>query len=232
MYGWLIKFSWKIRKTIFYLFMQIKCIADKMSYEAFKYLVENKRNDVSLLLNGNKSALWHFQNDPSPLQSKPSKNQKFPCKHCGKEFLAKTLDKYDGSCNKCHTKIAKEQTVVEELFKELTISEKKTSPTKKKTIKKATPQKRSKKKTITKILRRQTWDTHIGMDIGQLKCPICMITVIDQQSYECGHIIAESKNGVTDVINLRPICSSCNKSMATNDMDLTVYNKNLKKQLK
>ena len=34
-------------------------------------------------------------------------------------------------------------------------------------------------------------------------------------SWEAGHNIAESKGGKTNVKNLRPICSQCNKSMGT-----------------
>ena len=190
-------------------------------------------------------ALYNFQNGPSPqnnisqdslLNFVPEKKcipkQKFPCKQCGINFTEKTLSKYNGLCGKCYTKSdgvgdmtkkLKKITLTKKKMQELSIQEHK-EPVKK--------GKKTYKNVITKILRRQTWDTHIGMEIGQIKCPICMISLMDQQSYECGHVKAESKNGITDVVNLRPICSSCNKSMATNDMDLAVYNKNLKKQLK
>ncbi|NDG68463.1 MAG: hypothetical protein EB135_03170, partial [Proteobacteria bacterium] len=40
-----------------------------------------------------------------------------------------------------------------------------------------------------------------------------------QSIFECGHIIAEAKGGETSLENLRPICSTCNKSMKTINMN-------------
>jgi hypothetical protein len=38
-------------------------------------------------------------------------------------------------------------------------------------------------------------------------------------SFQCGHVIAEANGGVIHVDNLRPICSICNQSMGTENMD-------------
>ena len=66
---------------------------------------------------------------------------------------------------------------------------------------------------IPKALREQVWLTHMGKKYDS-KCHISWcknrITVFDFQS---GHNIPESKGGVTDISNLRPICSRCNLSM-------------------
>lgn len=69
------------------------------------------------------------------------------------------------------------------------------------------------KEKIPKALREQVWLTHNGKKY-QSKCNVIWcknkITVFDFQS---GHNIPESKGGVTDISNLRPICSRCNLSM-------------------
>lgn len=37
--------------------------------------------------------------------------------------------------------------------------------------------------------------------------------------FECGHILADSKGGMPTVENLRCICSVCNKSIGSTDMN-------------
>ena len=78
-----------------------------------------------------------------------------------------------------------------------------------------------KKKKITHILATQVWDKYIGMEIGQIKCPVCKVNEINQRNFECGHVIPESKGGETKLDNLRPLC---NKSIGTNEMDKTIWN--------
>jgi hypothetical protein len=69
---------------------------------------------------------------------------------------------------------------------------------------------------IPKALREQVWLTHVGKKYDS-KCNISwcknIITVFDFQS---GHNVPESKGGVTELFNLRPICSRCNSSMNDN----------------
>lgn len=74
-------------------------------------------------------------------------------------------------------------------------------------------------KTIPKTLRRSIWSHWVGMKDGQPLCPICKVTLIEQMSFHCGHIIAKSKGGTNTVENLRPICQSCNSSMGNQNMD-------------
>ncbi|ATZ81251.1 D5 family helicase-primase [Bodo saltans virus] len=70
-----------------------------------------------------------------------------------------------------------------------------------------------KKKAIPKALRIAIWDKYFDEYIGKAKCKCCNLTDITQLKFECGHIIAESHGGNTDINNLIPICNDCNKSM-------------------
>ena len=66
---------------------------------------------------------------------------------------------------------------------------------------------------IPKALKEQIWIKWIGKQF-ESKCTVrwCnnQITVFD---WEAGHNIPESKGGHTNIGNLQPICSRCNKSM-------------------
>ena len=72
---------------------------------------------------------------------------------------------------------------------------------------------------ISKALRCAVWTKYIGKDIGTSKCLCCNIKEISCFDFECGHVVAESKGGPTNIENLRPICSICNNSMGTTDMN-------------
>ena len=78
--------------------------------------------------------------------------------------------------------------------------------------------KKYKKKTIPKTLKMTVWYTHIGKEIGMVKCPCCNSNEISQMDFDCGHIIAESKGGSMTLENLKPICNKCNRSMRTMNM--------------
>ena len=69
---------------------------------------------------------------------------------------------------------------------------------------------------IPKALREQVWLKFIGKKYEN-KCYVrwCKnkITVFD---FNVGHNIPESKNGLTELENLRPICTRCNSSMSNN----------------
>lgn len=54
-------------------------------------------------------------------------------------------------------------------------------------------------------------------------CFVCG-TNIHILQFECGHVVSHSNGGPTNVENLRPVCSSCNKSMGT--QNLQDYKKN------
>lgn len=81
------------------------------------------------------------------------------------------------------------------------------------------------KKKIGIQRKREVWNTHIGVDKGQTKCWCCKQETLDQGGgWEAGHWISTAnllKDGKEDdisVSNLRPICSTCNKSMGSQNM--------------
>ena len=75
------------------------------------------------------------------------------------------------------------------------------------------------KKGIPSTIKRLVWNKNIGEEIGKAKCYCCKSTDITQSSFHCGHVVAESKGGQTQVNNLKPICQNCNSSMGTRDMN-------------
>lgn len=85
------------------------------------------------------------------------------------------------------------------------------------------PKKKYKKQRIGKTLRIQVWDKWIGIKIGMIKYPNCKIYDISQSNFECGHYIPESQGGTTDINNLLPICTDCNKSNGTKTMNLELW---------
>jgi hypothetical protein len=88
-----------------------------------------------------------------------------------------------------------------------------------KKIKDSMPQKESlSRKSIPKIIRNQVWDTYIGKDKGIGKC-YCCSKEIDSKHFECGHIKSFATGGTDTVDNLRAICSLCNKSIGSQNMD-------------
>lgn len=73
-----------------------------------------------------------------------------------------------------------------------------------------------KKVAIPKRTRDLTWVTHNGK-VFESPCWSCndVITVFN---FEAGHIQAERTGGETNINNLRPVCSGCNRSMGTRNM--------------
>ena len=69
---------------------------------------------------------------------------------------------------------------------------------------------------IPKALREQVWLAWCGRTFEH-KCLVSWCSnVITPFNYEVGHNIPECKGGRNDMDNLRPICSSCNRSMSDN----------------
>ena len=75
------------------------------------------------------------------------------------------------------------------------------------------PAAKKRKNPISKALRKVVWNTHVQCDLKTVKCFCCETTLISTFDFECGHILAESKGGPTNVHNLLPVCSVCNNSM-------------------
>ncbi len=80
-------------------------------------------------------------------------------------------------------------------------------------------EKPKRKQTIPRALKIQIWDKWIGIDKGTSKCLCCNVSDINQQNFACGHIIAESNGGEITVDNLKPVCTTCNSSMGTMNMN-------------
>lgn len=70
---------------------------------------------------------------------------------------------------------------------------------------------------IPKVLKNMVWDKYIGKSKGIGACYCCSCD-IDSKNFECGHVIAFKNKGPTNLTNLRPICSVCNKSMGTENL--------------
>lgn len=69
------------------------------------------------------------------------------------------------------------------------------------------------KKNIPIALRREVWIKN-NEKVFNAKCKVSWCNnEINPFNFECGHNIPESKGGKTNLDNLLPICSSCNKSM-------------------
>ncbi len=82
-------------------------------------------------------------------------------------------------------------------------------------------------KNLPKAVRAKVWKKYIGLEIGIGEC-YCCGGDLKQIHFECGHVISRSNGGSDAIENLRPICSLCNKSMGTRNMDefIDVYNLN------
>jgi hypothetical protein len=77
---------------------------------------------------------------------------------------------------------------------------------------------KKKKRTISHALRVSCWNTYIGEEVGRTTCLCCKSNYITQLNFQCGHVVAEANGGSINIDNLRPICSICNSSMGTINM--------------
>ncbi len=77
--------------------------------------------------------------------------------------------------------------------------------------------KKYKKKTIPKALRLKVWSNNFKESMVGT-CYIC-VKQLNYEDYQCGHIQAEVLGGKTEESNLKPVCSTCNQSMGTTNMD-------------
>ena len=103
--------------------------------------------------------------------------------------------------------------------------------------------KKTNRRKIPQVKRKMVWERYIG-NVVNSKCYCCGISEINSiNNFECGHVISKAMGGDESIDNLRPICSSCNKSMGTenlyefmklnysenyNNLNLKIENKNSK----
>jgi hypothetical protein len=82
-----------------------------------------------------------------------------------------------------------------------------------------------KKKPIPKTVKNCVWLNYFEKCVGVCQC--CHREKISFNNFACGHIIAERHGGKTTLDNLRPICTLCNLSMGTQNMDEFIKEYNL-----
>ena len=75
----------------------------------------------------------------------------------------------------------------------------------------------TRRKAIPKAIKDALWNKTFGPEFGIGKCFVCEKD-IDSKKFEAGHIIAVANGGDDTLENLRPVCSYCNKSVATQNM--------------
>jgi hypothetical protein len=173
-----------------------------------------------------------FEKHIAPVETKknPDKHQHLPeyrrsphhfclCDRCDEQILSSYLHcdcDYD-ICDKCMKtdftdKIRGKEDLKEEKKKEETLKEEK------KEEKKKEEETKKKKQSIPKNVRIIVWNHYIGEDIIKHKCLCCKKVTISNTNFEVGHVQSEKNGGTHEINNLRPICYSCNHSMATENM--------------
>lgn len=66
------------------------------------------------------------------------------------------------------------------------------------------------KESIPKELKESVWNRQYrGQEVGL--CCACRRVHIMSSSFHCGHILAESRGGPMNILNLLPICADCNR---------------------
>jgi hypothetical protein len=85
------------------------------------------------------------------------------------------------------------------------------------------------RKAISKKLRVEVWEREFGKASAS-KCPVCSLSDVSLEDFECGHVQSHKNGGEETLANLRPICSNCNRKMGVQNWD--EYVKTLKKPKK
>ena len=67
-------------------------------------------------------------------------------------------------------------------------------------------------------LKTALWSKQIGLEKGEVLCPVCRTNKITQRDFHAGHIVPESKGGPTKIENLMAICAHCNLSMGDTNL--------------
>jgi len=184
--------------------------------------IKNKCKFCNKILSSNINYKHHIKNKIC------QRNREYKCKDCGKMFAEKKnleYHEYKFVCNKKklnNNKIFKKNSdfiqdeIVDNIIINDSIQVEKLDTPPINILDNDT--KKFKKKSIPITLKKLVWNNYIGEEIGKAKCLCCKLTDITQLSFNCGHIIPESKGGELKQNNLKPICQSCNSSMGTMNM--------------
>ena len=70
---------------------------------------------------------------------------------------------------------------------------------------------------INKHLRKLTWNKRNENDLNGV-CYVCN-SILDYDTFECGHIDSVHNGGETNITNLEPICRKCNNDMGTMNLE-------------
>lgn len=76
-----------------------------------------------------------------------------------------------------------------------------------------------KRKKIPKAIRTNVWKKYISPELMKGQCFVGCGTQIEITNFEVGHVVAFARGGTDTIDNLRPICSLCNKSMGTTNLN-------------
>lgn len=71
---------------------------------------------------------------------------------------------------------------------------------------------------IPHAIRLAVWNASFGPEVGVGSCACCS-RAINQQDYECGHIVSHAAGGLATPSNLRPLCRACNRSMGKTNLE-------------
>jgi 5-methylcytosine-specific restriction endonuclease McrA len=77
---------------------------------------------------------------------------------------------------------------------------------------------KSKREKVPSTVRNALWKDYFGQSI-QGVCQCCKREDITMANFEAGHIISVKDGGENQLSNLKPVCSQCNKSMGSTNMD-------------
>ena len=83
-----------------------------------------------------------------------------------------------------------------------------------------------KRETIPKCVRNALWINYFK-NARTGKCQCCLREQITIGNFNCGHIKAHANGGSTTLDNLVPICTLCNTSMGTYDLNKFIKKYNL-----
>lgn len=75
------------------------------------------------------------------------------------------------------------------------------------------------RKRIPSALRHESWKRYISDTHLKGVCFCCRSREIEIGDFECSYVVSKKNGGQPILENVRPICSRCNRSMGTRDMD-------------
>jgi hypothetical protein len=70
---------------------------------------------------------------------------------------------------------------------------------------------------ITKKLRKDLWKNYFNQS-REGTCYVCD-SLISEDNFQAGHVIARARGGKTNIHNLKPVCSDCNQNMKIENLE-------------